>query len=423
MSDRLPDLGTSHAEPAQRPVTAVHGMFPALDGIRAVAAAMVVVYHAVFFTSWFSGAGGGYLGVLNAGVWAFFVTSGFLLYLPFAEHHLRGRPALDIRAYAVRRVARIYPAYWLALAFFVYVIPRAAVNGFDGAALNATLTQTYVDQSNPFVVGIPPAWSLVVEVTFYAFLPLYAVLVGRLVRRGEALRAELLGIGILLVIGAAAIVAVAGGHAAPWITVLPLHLPAFALGMLLSIAIAQPWSQDGTARLERAGRPAWLWWGLGFAALASIRAVFGVDPIPGPGHPTSTEVIAVNVAQVAFGFCLVVPAVLRGARGGGPIRRLLRSRVLVFVGLVSYGIYLWHWFVLRIVQEDLLDWALPVTDGTGRVVEQDGNWLLLLVIAVPIVVAIAAASWYLVERPIQRAARSLLGGGRAAAGGGARAGR
>src|SRR5215217_6090443 len=132
MNDRLPAVGTPEPEVRERPITAVRAPFPALDGIRAIAASMVVVYHAVFFTTWFTATGGGYLGVLNAGVWAFFVTSGFLLYLPFADHHLGGARALDVGAYAIRRVARIYPAYWVALAFFTLVLTRASVGGFDG---------------------------------------------------------------------------------------------------------------------------------------------------------------------------------------------------------------------------------------------------------------------------------------------------
>src|SRR5215211_6042029 len=107
MDDRLPAVGTPEPEVLERPITAVRAPVPALDGIRAIAASMVVVYHSVFFTSWFSAVGGATLGLLNAGVWAFFVTSGFLLYLPFAAHHLAGAPGLDVKAYAIRRAARI----------------------------------------------------------------------------------------------------------------------------------------------------------------------------------------------------------------------------------------------------------------------------------------------------------------------------
>ena len=60
---------------------------------------------------------------------------------------------------------------------------------------------------------------------------------------------------------------------------------------------------------------------------------------------------------------------------------------MVFLGLVSYGLYLWHFFLLRIVQREWFGWQ-----------PRSGNWILLLVTTLPIVVAAAAASWYLVER-------------------------
>jgi len=65
----------------------VEGRYPCFDGIRAVAVLMVIVYHSVFFATWFKTTGGTFLWNLNAGVWIFFVTSGFLLYLPFAAEH------------------------------------------------------------------------------------------------------------------------------------------------------------------------------------------------------------------------------------------------------------------------------------------------------------------------------------------------
>ena len=107
------------------PIPAKVEQFPCFNGIRAIAALMVIVYHAVFFAVWFRTPGGTLFGNLNSGVWIFFVTSGFLLYRPFAAAHLNDRPHVDVRGYAIRRFARIYPAYWAVLAFFTFVVSRA----------------------------------------------------------------------------------------------------------------------------------------------------------------------------------------------------------------------------------------------------------------------------------------------------------
>lgn len=372
-----------------------HDRFPAFDGVRALAALMVVVYHAVFFNSRFLTEGGAFFATLNSGVWIFFVTSGCLLYLPFAAAHLNGAAPVDPRGYAVRRIARVYPAYWLVLAFFTFVVPRINIYGLHGFALHTTLTQTYV-HINPFVDGLPPAWSLVVEVSFYVFLPCYAVLIGALVRKWQPLAVELWGLVVLFAIGVAAIVAVGAGFDAPWITVLPQHLGAFALGMFLAVVSTRRWDERRAARIDRIGRPAWVWWAVALVALVAIPVALRLDPLEAP---STAQAVAMNFLQMIVGVCVVVPVVL-GPQDHGAIRKTLRSRPAVYLGLVSYGIYLWHWYILRIVA-DWLDWPL-----------YRGNWFVVLVVALPIVVAAASASWFGLERPVLRAAHRVAPGGR-----------
>jgi peptidoglycan/LPS O-acetylase OafA/YrhL len=372
-----------------------HARLPCLDGVRALAALMVVVYHAVFFNSDFLTRGGAFLGTLNAGVWIFFVTSGFLLYLPFAASHLRDGPGVDARGYALRRLARIYPAYWLVLAFFTFIVPRINIYGWHGFLLHTTLTQTYV-HINPFVDGLPPAWSLVVEISFYLFLPFYAALIGKLASRARPLTIEVSGLAVLFVIGIVAIVSIGNGLDAPWVTVLPQHLGAFALGMLLAVLSTQPWSGVTTARLARIGRPTWMWWSAALAALVAIPVVLRLDPL---AAPTAAQAIGLDLLQIVVGVCVVVPVVL-GPQDHGLIRKILRSRPAAYLGLVSYGIYLWHWYILRIVA-DWLGWPL-----------YRGNWFVVLVVALPIVVFAASVSWFAVERPILRLAHRVAPGGR-----------
>jgi peptidoglycan/LPS O-acetylase OafA/YrhL len=370
----------------------VEGRYPCFDGIRAVAVLMVIVYHSVFFATWFNTPGGSFLWNLNAGVWIFFVTSGFLLYLPFAAEHLRDGPRVSRKGFAIRRIARIYPAYWAVIAFFTFVVPRATISGAGGFAQSLSLTFTYVRARNPFLVGLPPAWSLVVEVTFYAFLPVYAAATGWFAHRWRALSVEVAGVATLCVIGVGAIVAIAEGYDAPWITILPQHITAFALGMLLAVVSAAPLPTTTAARLEQVGRSAAIWWTLALAVFVSIPLVSHIKSL---GVMSPAQTIGLNVAQTLIGFFVVIPAVL-GPQHHGTIRRLLRSRTLTFVGVISYGLYLWHWFVLEIVQEDWLGWPL-----------RHGNWVVVFAAGLPVVIAAATASWYLLERPILRWARSV----------------
>jgi peptidoglycan/LPS O-acetylase OafA/YrhL len=388
-------LDDSVVQPAlPRPLA--HDRFPAFDGVRALAALMVVVYHSVFFNTNFHTPGGSFLGTLNAGVFVFFVTSGFLLYLPFAAAHLNEAPGVDVRGYALRRAARIYPAYWLVLAFFTFVSPRANIYGLHGFLQHTTLTLTYVHIKNPFVVGLPPAWSLVVEVSFYAFLPIYAAVIGGLARRWHPPVVELTGLAVLFSLGVVSIVALANGLDAPWVAVLPQYIAAFTLGMFLAVLRSRRWSDRTAERLERIGRPAWLWWSGAVVALLAIPVVLRHDPL---SSMNAFQMVGLNFCEMIVGLCIVVPVVL-GPQDHGVIRRALRSRVAVYLGLVSYGIYLWHWFMLRIVAE-WLDWPL-----------YHGNWFVVLVLTLPIVIFAASVSWFGLERPVLRLAHRVAPGRR-----------
>jgi peptidoglycan/LPS O-acetylase OafA/YrhL len=387
------------ARPALR-----HDRFPCFDGVRALAALMVVVYHSVFFNTDFRTRGGSILGTLNAGVFVFFVTSGCLLYLPFVRAHVGAGSHVDPRRYAVRRAARVYPAYWLVLAFFTFVVPRANIYGAAGFVQHVSLTLTYVHVKNPFVVGLPPAWSLVVEMSFYFFLPFYAAAIGVLARRWHAPSVEFGGLAVLFAAGVVAVVAIANGLDAPWVAVLPQYIAAFALGMGLAVLSATRWSDRTAARLEQIGRRTWLWWSGALAGLLAVPFVLRHDPLAAMSAPQS---VGLNFCEMVVGLCIVVPVVL-GPQDQGAIRRILRSRVAVYLGLVSYGIYLWHWFLLRIVA-DWLDWPL-----------YHGNWFVVLVLTLPIVVFAASVSWFGLERPVLRLAHRVAPGSRSGSTAGAR---
>lgn len=173
---RFPPLRPTAAPLAPPPG---HPRFPLMDSMRALAALSVFGYHVGYVT----GANqhptlGVFTSVLNVGVPIFFVISGFLLYRPFvAARH--GAPRRRVRDYARNRVLRIVPAYWVAL---------TAAAGFPGLMGVFTgdwpwyygFAQIYSPQRA--LLGLPVAWTLAVEVSFYLLLPVYALVVARMLQ-------------------------------------------------------------------------------------------------------------------------------------------------------------------------------------------------------------------------------------------------
>src|SRR3954453_19560270 len=144
-----------------------------VDGLHALAALAVLVYHVALMCVGTERPHAWLVLTLNDGVAVFFVLSGYLLYRPFAAAHAAGRPWPSTRTFAVRRLARILPAYWIPPAFFGLGLREVFPDDwwrFFG------LLQIY--DPSTVLDALGPAWSLCVELSFYAALPLLARLGG-----------------------------------------------------------------------------------------------------------------------------------------------------------------------------------------------------------------------------------------------------
>jgi len=168
--------------------------FPLMDSMRAIAFGCVFVAHTAFFAG--MAADGAtlrpYVARLDVGVRIFFLISAFLLYRPFVSARLRGQAPPLLGAYAWRRFLRVAPPYWLAL--IAVALWLGAPGVWDHWPLYFGFAHVY-EHDTLSVTGLPQAWSLCVEVAFYAFLPLWAALMRRV---PGGLRAELGGCAALL---------------------------------------------------------------------------------------------------------------------------------------------------------------------------------------------------------------------------------
>ncbi|MCW2982823.1 MAG: acyltransferase [Conexibacter sp.] len=333
--------------------------FPLLDGVRAVAALGVFAYHVHRVTP-FPGFAGRLAGHGNFGVVLFFLLSGFLLYRPFvAARAGLARPVAPGTFYA-RRALRIVPAFFVALAVL------AIWPGLDAFGQywwrHVTFTQIY--WSSSVFTGIHVAWSLCIEVSFYALLPLYA-LVAR--RRRLSVTVELSVLAALAIASAVAHQATASSLPANWGFTLPMTFYLFAVGM--AVAVLDVHLPGGVARLPLIR----LAWPAAAVLFVLISAATRTDAL-GAVHPVYA-IVAVLV---------LVPATDRTRVVRGPL-----GRALAWGGLISYAFYLYH--------EDLV---LEI----GRHVSSP--WLCAA-LSLPAVVAAAAASFYVIEQPALRLKRSL----------------
>jgi peptidoglycan/LPS O-acetylase OafA/YrhL len=365
------------------------GRYRLVDSMRAIAFACVLAAHAAFFAGFASNGSSllPYLARLDVGVPIFFLISAFLLYRPFVVARLQGEEPPLVRAYAWRRFLRIAPAYWLALCVIglwlgmpgVFTPAHAPLYfGFAHIYTNATLT----------VNAMPQAYSLCVEVAFYVFLPVYAALMRRI--KGDGVRAELAGAALLFAVSLAyklwlfARGPVTSSALLSWRVALPEYLDYFAIGIALSaLSVA-----DAPGRvIGFVARRPWVAWLAGLALFVLVSKGIGLTGSVFD-HVTEARYLARHYVYAAIALALFLPAVF-GDPEQGVIRRVLGWRPIRWIGLVSYGAFLYHVAVL----EQLQKWRF----GSFA---KDVSPYVWFPVALAGSLAIAAVSWYCFERPI-----------------------
>jgi peptidoglycan/LPS O-acetylase OafA/YrhL len=356
---------------------------PALDGLRAVAVLAVMLYHGQ--VTWLRG---GFLGVD-----VFFVLSGYLItYLLLVEFHAWG--SIDLRRFWLRRARRLLPALFLVLvAVAVYAtvaISEDRLGQLRGDAIATLLYvanwrfaatgQSYFDQfqePSPLL----HAWSLGIEEQFYWIFPVL-LLAWLTVRRTTR------GLSTVLLIGAGA-------------------------SSLTMAALYQPGSDPSRLYYGTDTRAAALLVGAALAVWSVRRSLRRTSPPTGRAVWQAQTAGALGLLGLCLAFTQVSessPALFRGGLTGVAVlaalvvfaterddtlvSRLLGWEPLRLVGVISYGLYLWHWPIYLALTPD--------RTGLG------GSPLLFVRLLTTGLIAVA--SYRLVERPVRRGAlrRRLL---------------
>lgn len=377
--------------------------FELFESLRAIAAMSVLVFHTagwagVNLFAWY----GAFTSTLNVGVTLFFLISGFLLYRPHAVEMLGGAAAPDTGDYALRRAFRILPAYWVALTAL------ALWPGLSGVFtknwwIYYGLLQSY--RQNWAARGIGVAWSLSVEMAFYVLLPILAVVLSRAGRRRNPrgrMRLQLLAFAALAVGTLICRAVIHHGKFGDFYTSLPANLLGFLAGMAMAVVSTWfPGREDEWRPIRWIAAhpgPCWVLAAVVFSAV-SLSPAF---PRPFDNVRQSTVAYtAESLLYTSIAFFVMLPAVF-GEHAGGLPRRVLRSRVLSWIGKISYGVFLWHLPLLEVLYVRLVSpLHLPMAL----------SFAALAVLIVPLALLFGWLSWRWIEVPALRVARSLGGRG------------
>jgi peptidoglycan/LPS O-acetylase OafA/YrhL len=375
------------------------GFLQGFDGLRAVAALLVVVVHVGGDSGYtYRSQVGFYTARGEIGVSIFFLISGFLLYRPFVAAALAGRPGPALRSYLVRRALRIVPLYWVALWVYYAVTGWKSVHGISGLLQNMFFLQIY---SKDWIFhGITQAWSLCIEVTFYLALPIWAAGMRSWDRRRDrhaattaeaVLRRELIALAVLYVASLAFrwwVVKYPTGPTQTARSWLPAWGDHFALGMALAVVaayVAQTGKLPAVLRwLTKPGADVISWIVAAVIFYLTARHIgLNTQPLRVGGVKVDLQR---QVLYGLFGLFVLLPAVFGRARTGA-VRRLLASRVLALTGLVSYGIYLWHQLVIAELQKHTSWVALH------------SPFVPLLLVVLAITLSVSTVTYLAVERP------------------------
>jgi peptidoglycan/LPS O-acetylase OafA/YrhL len=339
----------------------------ALDLIRAFAALAVLTYHVWLYglPNPNSPKRGDFLDYtlfeFRIGLVVFFVMSGYLLYRPLLKHWGAAPREVNVRAYYWRRIVRIVPAYYLAIAGSILLL--WGLEGTPGVRLPpagdlwmfALFLQNYSRET--LLTLDAPTWTLAVQAAFYLVFPLFLFFGTRMGRRAWLMPVALIFFGFLW-----NWISYRNGWGPIARLALPAMLPYLALGML--IAHLPPVQTRSGA----------VWMILGGTGLAVANSVW---------HAIGFGDFATGVLRDvpgAIGYGLIIAACAQPVIGASD-----RLKPVEAFGRWSYGVFLWHLPLLLFMKGH--GW-LPGSDIL--------TWILLVVVA-----SIAGAlTWRFVEKPL-----------------------
>ncbi len=329
----------------------------------------------------------------HTGVHLFFVLSGYLLFSPFLKSLIEGTPAPSTGRFYLRRFLRIYPPYLVALVLFTLIRFAAHLKppGLKNIASHLFLLFNYFDRNDFFSINAA-FWTLAIEAQFYLLLPLVVWAAARLFGRNEAavrfLILALIAVGIVVRI--AEFVYVDGAHIPrtidyPRFTTVFAYLDLFAFGMLAAYLDGKVVDRIRGSRTTRIG-------------LVTAGIIVALIPnywsylINANGWLLADDLIytASYPVLVCLGFALILLAVCGTPEGGSG---LLTWRPLVFLGQISYSLYLYHIGV---------EYAVAKLDPLRSVADPYLRNLGHALIAFPPTVLVSVVMYYAVERPFQR---------------------
>ncbi len=333
------------------------GAVDALSGLRGLAVVAVLYHHLP--------TGDGPRGYGVMGVSAFFALSGFLIAALLMKEWDRHGTIATAEFYR-RRVVRLLPAL---VAFLPAVIVWCALLGFDETrqALFTTFWISNWARINDEPMGVfAHTWTLAIEAQFYVIAPLLflGAVRGRFAKRPWLLPALLAGLVAVwrasLWLFAGPLVHWADGGLLIYVTrATDTRLDAILVGVAVAFVFTR-------TRVEVPGWAA----ATAFAALVAM----------GFTDPEGDAMITVGIAASIL--CAAV-VILHLVTASSPLSRMLSWRPLVYLGLVSYGLYLWHLPVYKLLYYQFDDWPFPA----------------VATLAITLSLALAAASYHLVERP------------------------
>ncbi len=347
--------------PEKPPVPQPLAYMVQLDGLRALAIGSVMLFH---YTAGANHAlDEGWTIFAGMGVTLFFVLSGFLItgiLLKCRDDVLAGRSSVpwSLRQFYVRRFLRIFPAFYLVIAI-AFLFARQNRGSLWWHA--AYLSNFYFAKQGIMRGPLSPFWSLAVEEQFYLVWPLVVLLTPP----------KRLPMVLLILIGGSVawrLVASCAGFNEIAIGALPMGcLDALGIGALLAAAGAH------RHRFERLGLR------LGSVLWVALVLAHLLHPIP------RVELVYSRTIVAFFSVGLVAGA----ARGlGGLFGRFLQAGPIVYIGTISYGLYLYHNLTPRFLPHVL-----------SRLGFAPVGWLYVAVLIAG-TIAVATLSWFLYEYPI-----------------------